>query len=385
MSTNISPERKVVNQAQFATYWQATQQTLSLAEKNANKVDEISAESTREQYPSAKAVYDFNQTTRVTESGDLNDYKTAGTYYFESTVTPTNLPGDDDAGTHGFLYVITSQQYTTNEAIIKQYWHRSNTSSPNNDAHIWCRGYSNAAGWGNWVRIITNAPRTGKYTSQFANNYQMPTFANLINNEELCIPLNANLDDYVTPGTFIAATNEISGSLGDNCPFTQGGFRLFVSIINTSQIVQQILIGHSAESQIFLRQKNINGTWGAWKKIIAEPTGVVQIASGGTGATNADGAKSALGLASFTSIAYSSSSTLLNSLKAAWENVPVAQSFNIYMQSANSVRSSVYGIKKDANNGHMICLLIGSSSDDSDIIQYVVSSGTWTRTDFVVS
>jgi len=59
----------------------------------------------------------------TTANTDLNDYKTAGFYYFTSNYTPTNVPPNSTL--NGILEVITDNGYGTAASyVVKQIWHR---------------------------------------------------------------------------------------------------------------------------------------------------------------------------------------------------------------------------------------------------------------------
>ncbi len=81
----------------------------------------------------------------VTSTGNLNNYKTAGVYYFSSSYTPTNIP----EGVNGWLMVLTY-----GSTAIKQLWFRHGTVDTN-DFHIFVRTYASST-WSEWRRIITN-------------------------------------------------------------------------------------------------------------------------------------------------------------------------------------------------------------------------------------
>ncbi len=81
-------------------------------------------------------------TTITTASEDLDNYKTAGIYYFSTSYTPTNIP----AGVNGWLLVLTY-----GSSAIKQVWFRHGTATTN-DFQTYVRVYGSGA-WGDWARF----------------------------------------------------------------------------------------------------------------------------------------------------------------------------------------------------------------------------------------
>ena len=84
---------------------------------------------------------------------NLNDYLHSGCYYFDSNVTPVNIP----VGTNGWLQVIAEQPMNEGRGsgYVRQFWYRSGTVNEN-DHQMYMRtvnvGVSN---WGAWQKIIT--------------------------------------------------------------------------------------------------------------------------------------------------------------------------------------------------------------------------------------
>lgn len=85
-----------------------------------------------------------NVTVVKTTETDLNDYKETGTYYFTSSVIPTNIP----VGVNGWLIVMNS-----GGGAIKQMWYRCGTAG-SNDYHTYVRTYVNDI-WSEWKRFVT--------------------------------------------------------------------------------------------------------------------------------------------------------------------------------------------------------------------------------------
>ena len=91
----------------------------------------------------------------VTTAGtDLNDYLTTGVYYFNVSVTPTNIP----AGVNGILIVYSMQAAETATNTCKQFWLRQGTPG-DNSYQMWERSIGTATGdsWSEWVRYLTTS------------------------------------------------------------------------------------------------------------------------------------------------------------------------------------------------------------------------------------
>lgn len=77
---------------------------------------------------------------------DLNDFKTAGEYYFDNSHTPTNIPNSNN---NGVLIVIET------DSIIKQIWMRHGTKD-SNDYNTYVRTYySSSNNWSIWHPLVT--------------------------------------------------------------------------------------------------------------------------------------------------------------------------------------------------------------------------------------
>lgn len=90
--------------------------------------------------------------TIVTTAGtNLNDYTTAGIFYFAGEYTPVNIP----AGTNGTLIVIPNQGGVTNLSNIKQLWLRQGT--PGVDSfNAWERSKTSSTDWSAWAKYLTD-------------------------------------------------------------------------------------------------------------------------------------------------------------------------------------------------------------------------------------
>ena len=103
--------------------------------------------------PSAvKAVYDatkvYGEQTNITSgTHDLNDYKTAGLYYFSTGATLSNQP---NSAVNGWLTV-----YADGSGNVKQVWQRHG-SNPTTFRDFYMRLYT-AGAWGSWARILEDS------------------------------------------------------------------------------------------------------------------------------------------------------------------------------------------------------------------------------------
>lgn len=96
----------------------------------------------------------------VSQTGtDLNDYTTAGTYYFDGSHTPTHIP---TGLVNGWLQVLDSGSTT-----IKQIWYRQGTNN-DNDFETYVRTKNSSGSWGKWNPInngiyFTDERKIGTY------------------------------------------------------------------------------------------------------------------------------------------------------------------------------------------------------------------------------
>jgi hypothetical protein len=90
----------------------------------------------------------LNKVTFVTTANtNLNDYKDDGIYYFESDVTPVNIP----IGLNGWLIVFNRGK---NKSFVKQIWLRQGTPGTNDmDTYIRTLGSS----WGAWRKVLMDS------------------------------------------------------------------------------------------------------------------------------------------------------------------------------------------------------------------------------------
>ena len=89
--------------------------------------------------------------TRVATAGtDLDDYKTAGIFYFSENFTPANIP----VGVNGYLIVITAEGYgTAATTTVKQIWMRVGTLLTTSMMNYY-RSWANGSGWSVWQRML---------------------------------------------------------------------------------------------------------------------------------------------------------------------------------------------------------------------------------------
>ena len=113
-----------------------------------------------------------------------------------------------------------------------------------------------------------------KFCSDTFNIYSVDDWSNNVN----VIPNNADLNDYIYPGTYCCQDSFVAQTLL-NCPYPWGNFRLFViqntgySYKNTdvnSKWFTQICLGSST---MFIRHKSGPKDFSIWKKVLyAEET-----------------------------------------------------------------------------------------------------------------
>ena len=102
----------------------------------------------------------------TTENTDLNNYKEEGTYYFETNVTPLNIP----AGNNGWLKVMNRGK---DEVFIKQIWYRMGTPN-SNDTETYVRTYGGNNTWSSWTKYITKIDMDNYYNkTESDNKYQL--------------------------------------------------------------------------------------------------------------------------------------------------------------------------------------------------------------------
>lgn len=84
---------------------------------------------------------------------NLNNYTQSGCYYFDSNVTPVNIP----VGTNGWLQVIAEQPMNEGRGTgyVRQFWYRSGTVNENDHQMYMRTANVGVTGWGAWQKIIT--------------------------------------------------------------------------------------------------------------------------------------------------------------------------------------------------------------------------------------
>ena len=112
------------------------------------------------------------------------------------------------------------------------------------------------------------------------------------------IAANTDLNTLTTPGNYSCVSGNVSSLT--NCPITEGGFKLVVINGYTVEYKHQFLYW-GANSYIYYRTRNSNGTWKNWVLLnnvsLANAEGTLPISKGGTGATTAAEALTKLGAA----------------------------------------------------------------------------------------
>ena len=103
--------------------------------------DDVTGENIKSSSSDSRSVADkLNIHVVTTPSTDLNDYKDHGIYYFESTVTPANIP----VGVNGFLIVLPAGNF------VKQIWMRTGTYNTNHYMTYFREFNSTSNAWGDW-------------------------------------------------------------------------------------------------------------------------------------------------------------------------------------------------------------------------------------------
>jgi hypothetical protein len=94
---------------------------------------------------------------------NLNDYIQSGCYYFDSNVTPYNIP----VGSNGWLQVIAEQPLNEGRGTgyVRQFWYRSGTVNENDHQMYMRTANIGTTSWGAWQRIITEKDLTALTTT----------------------------------------------------------------------------------------------------------------------------------------------------------------------------------------------------------------------------
>lgn len=125
--------------------------------------DEIPVERGTTTYKAALNALPYSFQVNITSgSHDLDDYKTAGLYYFSQGATISNAP--NNAG-NGWLTVYVDNTGT----LFKQVWQRLG-SNPNNFKDFYMRLYQ-GGGWGDWYRIGLDRVAVSLTITRTENNY----------------------------------------------------------------------------------------------------------------------------------------------------------------------------------------------------------------------
>jgi len=82
------------------------------------------------------------------------------------------------------------------------------------------------------------------------------------------IPLNADLNNYITVGAYKSTSASVTDTL-TNCPLTGAGFKLIVEKNHGDQRYTQTIHSNTLTSQIFVR--TYTGSWGEWQKMVLTP------------------------------------------------------------------------------------------------------------------
>lgn len=89
------------------------------------------------------------------------------------------------------------------------------------------------------------------------------------------VPANANLDDYLTTGTYDVPNSVISSLT--NSPFSNRTYKLYVIACASASYIIQVAIS-PYYGEICIRDYNYTSkTWNSWNKIVSQPTTVSEI------------------------------------------------------------------------------------------------------------
>ena len=201
--------------------------------------------------------------TEIPANADLNAYTTPGVYRcVDGTRAGTLLNSPtSSAGFRLDVLSTSSAGYLAQRAII-------------NGGAESLRYYNYAAGtWTDWSSVA------------FVD-------AHTHNGAGAEIPSSANLNQYTTPGTY-RVPNAGTAATISNGPVSNAGYRLDVFATSTSgYLMQRALVNGGTE---MLRYYNYgSSTWTPWVTLLTSAD-TIPIAQGGTGATTAAAARTALG------------------------------------------------------------------------------------------
>jgi hypothetical protein len=120
---------------------------------------------------------------------NLNSYVQSGCYYFDSNVTPLNIP----VGTNGWLQVIAEQPLNEGRGsgYVKQFWFRSGTVGDNDHQMYMRTANVGVTNWGSWVRLlvdkdlnaITNTIDTKMASAKAATDSNLSALASSLNRQ----------------------------------------------------------------------------------------------------------------------------------------------------------------------------------------------------------
>lgn len=110
-------------------------------------------------------------------------------------------------------------------------------------------------------------------SKSYADSYADSKIKNLLNldyitDAEHIVPEGADLNTYITPGTYRISSKSISETLLNTPANIGAGARLIVSATSSSEIgVIQIIIYNTTSNEIFLRTQHSTGDWCDWASI----------------------------------------------------------------------------------------------------------------------
>lgn len=192
---------------------------------------------------------DFNLDlgTEIASGTDLNTLTTIGTYHSPSASVSASLL-NCPISNRGFKLLVLPQGYSglSYGAQLILVSEGGAVSSGYNS--IYMRSYWGSSGWTAWSKIALASGNGSIYSL----------------GEE--ISSGADLDNYMTPGSYYSPSATVSASLS-HVPSTSSGFRLEVKTTITSTRLIQVAYYNLSAVVIFVRAYTQDG-WGDWERLM---------------------------------------------------------------------------------------------------------------------
>lgn len=207
--------------------------------------------------------------TTLGSNVDFNDYKTEGTYVISWTnaQSATNIPNK----TGGRLEVISVQ------AGVRQIYY--NYGQFNSGLSIWWRNYyPNTDTWFDWEQIISTNNVDTALSSTSTNPVQNKIIYQELANkapsshthsklEPVNIPVNADLNDYKTQGSFYCPMNVTAATVG-NTPSNQAfHLEVYKATSNSGKGVSQVAYSYRQDNVHIWWRNGYGGNWSEWYEV----------------------------------------------------------------------------------------------------------------------